>query len=104
MKRFVHFLLRVGIPAFAAAGLVFTLVVASRSDRPAAIAEPTAQPAEAPYESYIAGAGLIEAASRNVEIATPVSGVVEEMYIRVGDQVDVGQALFRIEGADAEAE
>ena len=63
-----------------------------------------AHPAEAPYESYVAGAGLIEAASRNVEIATPVSGVVQELYIRVGEQVEAGQALFRIEGADAAAE
>lgn len=104
MKRPFNLLWRVAIPALAAAGLASALVVASRSGRPAAIAEPAAQPAKAPYESYIAGAGLIEAASRNVEIATAVSGVVQELYIRVGDRVEAGQALFKIEGADAEAE
>lgn len=104
MKGPFNLVLRVAIPALAVAGLVFALMVAARSSRPAAVAEPTAQPAGAPYESYIAGAGLIEAASRNVEIATPVSGVVQEFYVKVGDQVEAGQALFRIEGADAAAE
>lgn len=104
MKRPFNLLLRVGVPAIAVAGLVFALIVASRSGRPAAIAEPVAHPAEAPYESYVAGAGLIEAASRNVEIATPVSGVVQELYVRVGEQVEAGHALFQIEGADAAAE
>lgn len=104
MKSPFSLLLRAGIPAVAVAGLAFACVVAERSDRPAAIAEAIAQPAEAPYESYIAGAGLIEAVSRNVEIATPVSGVVQELYVRVGDHVEAGQPLFKIEGTDAEAE
>jgi len=104
MKSPFSLLVRAGIPALAVAGLVFGLIVAVRSGSSAPIAEPTAQPGQAPYESYVAGAGLIEASSRNVEIATPVSGVVQELYIRVGDQVEAGQALFKIEGADAEAE
>ena len=104
MKRRLNLLLRVAIPALALAGLVFALVVAARTSRPAAIAEIVAQPAQAPYDSYIAGAGLIEAASRNVEVATRVSGVVEEIFVRVGDKVQAGQPLFRIEGADAEAD
>lgn len=104
MRSRFNLLLRVAIPALAFAGLAFALVIATRASRPAAIAEIVAQPAQAPYDSYIAGAGLIEAASRNVEVATPVSGVVEEIFIKVGDKVQAGQPLFRIEGADAEAD
>lgn len=104
MKRRLNLLLRVAIPAIAVAGLVFALVVAARTNRPAAVSEIVAQPAQAPYDSYIAGAGLIEAATRNVEVATPVSGVVEEIFVKVGDTVQAGQPLFRIEGADAEAD
>ena len=104
MKNRLNLLLRWAIPALAMAGLAFALVIAMRSSRPAAIAEIVAQPAQAPYDSYIAGAGLIEAATRNVEIATSVSGMVQEIFIKVGDKVQAGQALFRIEGADAEAD
>jgi multidrug efflux pump subunit AcrA (membrane-fusion protein) len=104
MKRRLNLLLRVAIPAIAVAGLVFALVVAARTNRPAAVSEIVAQPAQAPYDSYIAGAGLIEAATRNVEVATPVSGVVEEIFVKVGDTVQAGQPLFRIEGADVEAD
>ncbi|WP_422035396.1 efflux RND transporter periplasmic adaptor subunit [Reyranella sp.] len=104
MNNRLNLLLRLAIPALAVAGLAFALVIATRSSRPAAIAEIVAQPAQAPYDSYIAGAGLIEAASRNVELATPVSGVVEQIFIKVGDKVQAGQPLFRIEGADAEAD
>lgn len=104
MKDRLSLLLRAFIPALAVAGLVFALFVAMSTGQPAAINEPTAQPAEAPYESYIAGAGLVEAMSRNIEVATPVSGVVQEIFISVGDHVKAGQPLFRIEGADAEAE
>lgn len=97
-------LVRLAVPALAVAGLAFALVLATRASRPAVIAGIAAQPAQAPYESYIAGAGLIEAASRNVEVATAVSGVVQEIFIKVGDRVQAGQKLFRIEGADAEAD
>lgn len=104
MKRSLNLLLRMAIPALAVAGLAFALVIATRTSRPAAINEIVALPAQAPYESYIAGAGLIEAVSRNVEVATPVSGVMEEIFIKGGDHVEAGQPLFRIEGADAEAD
>lgn len=104
MKGRFGWVLRAFIPALAVAGLGFALVVATRTGRPAAVSEVGAQPAEAPYDSYIAGAGLVEASSRNIEVATLVSGVVEEIFVGVGDHVKAGQPLFRIEGADAEAE
>jgi multidrug efflux pump subunit AcrA (membrane-fusion protein) len=104
MRRPLGFLLRVGVPVLAIAGLAFAILAATRSGRPAPVAEAAAQAAEAPYESYVAGAGLIEAASRNVEIATSISGVVQSVRVHVGDKVAANQPLFEIEGADAEAE
>lgn len=104
MKGGLNKLLRVAIPVLALAGLVFALLVATTASRPAAINEIMALPAQAPYESYIAGAGLIEASSRNIEVATPVSGVAQEVFVKVGEHVEAGQPLFRIEGADVEAE
>jgi len=97
-------LLRYVVPAIAVAGLVFAVVMASASHRVPDAAEPLTQPATAPFESYVAGAGLVEASSRNIEIGSAVSGVVEQVIVQVGDEVAAGAPLFRIEGRDIEAQ
>jgi RND family efflux transporter MFP subunit len=61
-------------------------------------------PSVPPYETYIAGSGMLEASTRNIAISTPVGGVVTEVSIRVGDRVHKGQELFRIDGRDLEAQ
>ena len=99
-----NFFLRFVVPIVAVAGVVFSLVVATAAHRPPDTAEPLAQPATAPFESYIAGAGIVEASSRNVEIGTPVSGIVDEVHVRVGDEVAAGDRLFKVEGRDIEAQ
>jgi HlyD family secretion protein len=96
--------LRFVVPIAAGAGLVFAIVVATSARRVPDMAEPLAQPATAPFESYIAGAGMVEASSRNIEIGTPVSGIVEQVPVRVGEAVAAGAPLFRIEGRDIEAQ
>jgi HlyD family secretion protein len=103
MKPF-DLVLRVALPIAAAVGLAFAVAVAARTGRPAPTAEPVTQPATAPFESYIAGAGLIESLGRNIDIATPVAGVIDAVFVRVGDRVERGAPLFKVEGRDAEAE
>jgi RND family efflux transporter MFP subunit len=68
------------------------------------VAEPVSSPSLAPYPSYIAGTGKLEAATRNLAISTPVGGVVAEVTVKVGDRVPKGQTLFRIDGRDLEAQ
>ena len=69
----INFLLRLVLPVASVAGLVFAVVVAWTSHRVPDAAEPLTQPATAPFESYVAGAGLVEASSRNIEIGAAVS-------------------------------
>ncbi|MBS0521815.1 MAG: efflux RND transporter periplasmic adaptor subunit [Proteobacteria bacterium] len=103
MKMFPFFL-RVGLPVLAAGGVAAALVVASKGNQPSSAAEVTGHPPAAPYSSYIAGAGLVEALGRNIEISTPVGGIVDKVFVRVGDRVSAGAPLFRIEGRDKAAE
>ncbi len=56
-----------------------------------------------PFHSYVAGAGLVEALSGNIAIGTPVSGVVREIYVKVGDSVEKGAPLFKIDDRDLQA-
>ncbi|WP_422003223.1 efflux RND transporter periplasmic adaptor subunit [Reyranella sp.] len=102
--KLVPLLLRFGLPALAIAGVAFAAVVASQGAKAPPVREPAFLPPSAPFAAYIAGAGLIEAADRNIEVATAVSGVVAEVYVKVGQQVAEGTPLFRIEGDDAAAE
>jgi len=68
------------------------------------VVQPASPPSVAPYASYIAGSGMLEASTRNIALSTPVGGVVAEVAIKVGDRVHKGQELFRIDGRDLEAQ
>ena len=43
-----------------------------------------AEPARAPYDAYVAGAGLVEASTENIGISTPVPGLVTQVRVKVG--------------------
>jgi len=57
-----------------------------------------------PFDAYVAGVGIIEAPSGNVAMGTPVSGVVTEIYVKVGDHVKAGDPLFKIDDSDLQAQ
>jgi HlyD family secretion protein len=67
-------------------------------------AAPVAQPSSAPYSSYVAGTGLIEASTENIAIGTIVPGVVMEVFVRPGMQVKAGDPLFAVDNRDLNAE
>jgi multidrug efflux pump subunit AcrA (membrane-fusion protein) len=52
---------------------------------------------KAPFASYVFGTGVIESASTNIPIETAIPGIVTELYIKVGQQIHVGDALFKID-------
>ncbi len=60
--------------------------------------------ARAPYESYVAGTGLIEASTGNIAVGTPVSGIVDAILVKWGDWVSTGQPLFKLEARDLSAQ
>ncbi len=39
-------------------------------------------PARAPFASYVAGAGIVEASTENIAVGTPVSGNVTAIYVK----------------------
>lgn len=50
-----------------------------------------------PYERTIAASGIIESIDKNIEIGIPHSALVKEVYVKVGDQVNPGDLLFRLD-------
>jgi RND family efflux transporter MFP subunit len=88
----------------AALGLIAGIAYMMRGNAPPPVAEPVSPPSIAPYPSYVAGSGMLEASTRNIAISTPIGGVVTEAAVKVGDRVRQGQELFRIDGRDLEAQ
>jgi HlyD family secretion protein len=92
------------LPIIAIAGVVFAIFVVKASNKPVAASQPIAQPAAAPFKSYIAGAGIVEARSENINIGTGQGGTVIAVNVKVGDKVTKGQPLFQIRNFTQKAE
>ena len=93
MKRFL-------LPLLAVAGVVAVFLVAGRNDQAVSPPQVVAPPAVPNFPAYIAGAGIIEASTRNIAISTPVGGVVAAIYVQVGSAVKAGEPLFRLDDRD----
>jgi RND family efflux transporter MFP subunit len=92
------------LPFIAACGLVVAGMVAAQSEKVTPPAQPVAQPAQAPYKAYIGGAGIVEASTDNIKIGTSIAGIVKTVYVKVGDKVKAGDALFLIDDRELRAE
>ena len=84
----------------AIAGLAAYFVLSSRMEKSMeqniSVASP---PPGSPFESTIGASGLVEALGENVNVASTVSGVVEKIFVSVGDTVKKGDPLFQVESS-----
>lgn len=92
------------LPIIAAAGFLFAVYSAISGAKPEPVSQPVAEPAQAPFKTYIAGAGIIEARSDNIAIGASLPGVVDKVLVKVGDKVKTGDALFRLDQRELAAE
>ena len=92
------------LPLIALGGLGFGLYVVKTGAKPVPVSQPVAEPSQPPFGHYIAGSGIIEASTENIQISTPVPGMVTNIPVRVGQQVDAGDVLFQLDTRDLEAE
>ncbi len=91
------------LPALALAGFAFGVYTVVNGNRPVPVAPAVVQPAEAPFGTFIAGSGIIEAQNRNVAIGAALPGLVQTLSVKVGDQVRAGTVLFSVDDRDARA-
>jgi HlyD family secretion protein len=98
---------RVILPVLAVLGIILAAIMVFRSQPDRSSETPSVIPAMTPASQRasgsVAGAGVVEPSSELIEIGTPIGGVVEEVFATVGEQVAVGQPLFRIDTRDARA-
>ncbi|HCS50982.1 biotin/lipoyl-binding protein [Rubinisphaera sp.] len=92
------------IPVIALAAITFAVYHVMTSQGPTSQAEPPIEPARSPYASKLAGAGIVESRTENIEIAAEVSGVVSELLVSEGEIIDAGQLLLKLDARDVQAE
>lgn len=63
-----------------------------------------ASPPRSPYAHTLAAVGIVEPESEDIDIGTHVSGVVDEVLVQVGQVVDKGTPLFRIDDRQLRAD
>ncbi len=97
-------ILKYGLPVLALAGFAFATWRVAQAARPLPPAKPVADPATAAFVSKIAGAGIVEARSQNIAVGTGVAGLVVSVDAAVGARVRRGDALFRLDDRDKQAE
>src|SRR5258708_2324109 len=92
------------LPALAVAGLgaaIFTVVSGSRATVPAPA---VADPAQPPYQAFVAGSGIVEASTENIAIGTQLPGIVSKIYVQIGSRAKTGDPLFTIDDRAQRAE
>lgn len=85
------------LPTFAFMGLLLALFMVFYGARKPPTPPILFPPPVPPYKHYVAGAGIVEAASEDISIGTPFNELATDVYAKVGDQVTKGTPLFKLD-------
>ncbi|MFO1458888.1 MAG: biotin/lipoyl-binding protein [Verrucomicrobiota bacterium] len=86
-----------GLPLLALLAAIFATVSVLRSHSVRTATPPPSAPPESRFHRAVAAVGLIEAASENISLGTPWSGLVASVSARVGTAVSAGDSLFELD-------
>jgi multidrug resistance efflux pump len=85
------------IPIAATAILILAVFSIIRTQPVRAYDSPPAPPPRSNFTERVAAVGLIEASSENISIAAHLPGVVEKIWVRVGQEVKAGDPLVTLD-------
>lgn len=91
----------IGLAAF---GILFCLVLIRIIATTQTPPPPPENPAVNPYAKSIAASGIVEALQENVFLGAPSAGLVTEIYVEVGNKVKTGDALFKLDTRELDAD
>lgn len=92
------------LPLLALASISWASYSVVRSQTPRMEAAPPVAPPRAAFAQTVAAVGLVEPSSESISLGSPRSGVVDEVYVRVGDEVKKDQPLIKLRTRELEAE
>ncbi len=94
----------IGIPILAGVGLLFAIIMVVIGMKGPPVPPIEFEPPRPPYLHYVAGSGIIEASSLNVNLGSAINGLVEELYVQPGDNVRKGTPLFIVDSRELRAQ
>jgi multidrug efflux pump subunit AcrA (membrane-fusion protein) len=86
------------------AGAAFAIRQTVLGSRPQPVPPPLKEPVRNPFPAGISGAGIVEPASENIVIGVSDPGLVMQVFVHEGQQVEKGAPLFRIDSRTLESE
>ena len=92
------------LPLLALGALCFGIISVVRSQPRSQSNNPPSPPPVSPSAHAVAAEGLVEASSENISIGTPLSEVVTEVPVVVGQVVKRGEPLFKLDVRQLEAD
>ncbi len=96
MKRFL-------LPTVAVLALAFAIFSVVRTQPVREPQPPPLPPPATPFAETVAAVGMVEANTENIAIGTHLSGVVEKIYVAVGQAVRAGEPLFKLDDRHLQA-
>src|SRR5579885_1615930 len=98
-------LTRFVLPLLAVAGVVFSVYTVIQARHVPPPAKPIIEPPTRPDRvMMIAGSGLVEARRENIPIGVNLPGVVTQVFVKKGEKVKAGAALFQTDDRDYKAQ
>lgn len=92
------------LPFLALLALSFGVISVVRSQPRRETNVPPSPPPVSPYLHVVAAEGLVEASSENISIGTPLSEVVAEVPVVVGQKVKAGDPLLKLDDRQLRAD
>jgi multidrug efflux pump subunit AcrA (membrane-fusion protein) len=97
-------LTRYVLPLIAICTLAFAIGQMVKAQQVPAEIDPPIEPGKSPYTRQLAGAGIIEPETENISIGSHLPGVVDKVFVKVGQTVHPGDALFQLDDRQLKAE
>jgi multidrug resistance efflux pump len=102
-KRITPFIL----PVLAAGMLTFAVIHVVKAQQTLPKPSPPIEPARSPFKTTVAGAGIVEARSKNISIGSAMQGIILEVYVpveNVGTTVEKDTPLFKVDDRQLQAQ
>jgi multidrug resistance efflux pump len=93
------------LPLVALASVIFAVqqVIGTRAAQEEDVPPPI-EPPRSPYKQTVAGAGIVEAQTENIEVGATMPGLVVKVYVAVHDKVQSGDPLFKLDDRQLQAD
>ncbi len=74
------------------------------SHKPEPPQEAVVAPPSAAFEQSIAGIGIVEPRTESISVASDLPGIIRQVYVKVGEHVSKGDALFALDTREVDAQ